>query len=251
MSSPRCSCFWMNINAWVGWCDMNYVWEVLLAARKTEIGEAGLRFYPEREPNPYVEVSFAEMNLTALEDAEVGVNPLYRFSDIFSEMFAPDIHAYEKARNLFLDVFMHYMARADLLSGMHRQEYYLWFLREDVLGKVYGERAAEAFSLFDKTEQRRIAAALLSLYRSGHGKAMFRELVTSLYENAIVYEGRDRAEALYLYVGKRETEAERKKVGFLTDTFLPVNEEVEVFYDSHFGIVDLEETMILDRVMLV
>lgn len=230
---------------------MNYVWEVLLAARKTEIGEAGLHFYPEQAPSPYVEVSFAEMNTVSLEDAEVGVNPLYRFSDIFSEMFAPDIHAYEKARSLFLDVFMHYMARSDLLSGMHRQEYYLWFLREDLLGKVYGERAAEAFSLFDKKEQRRIVTALLSLYRSGHGKAIFRELVTVLYENAIVYEGRDRAEALYLYVGRRETEEERKRVGFLTDTFLPVNEEVKVFYDSHFGIVDLEETMIMDRVVLI
>lgn len=230
---------------------MNYVWEVLLAARETEIGEAGLRFYPERAPSPYVEVSFAEMNKTALEDAEIGVNPLYRFSDIFSEVFASDLHVYEKARSLFLDVFMHYMARADLLSGMHRQEYYLWFLREDLLGKVYGEPAAEAFSLFGKRDQRRVVAALLSLYRSGHGKAIFRELVTALYENAIVYEGRDRAEALYLYVGRRETEEERKKIGFLTDTFLPVNEEVKVFYDSHFGVMDSEETMVLDRIMLI
>lgn len=230
---------------------MNYVWEVLLAARETGIGEAGLRFFPEQAPSPYVEASFAEMNMTALEDAEVGVNPLYRFNDIFSEMFAPDIHAYEKARSLFLDVFMHCMARSDLLSGMHRQEYYLRFLREELLGKVYGRRAAEAFSLFGGKEQRKIAAALLSLYRSGHGKALFRNLVTALYENAVVYEGRDRAEAIYLYVGRRGTGEERKKVGFLTDTFLPVNEEVEVFYDSHFGIVDLDETMVMDRVMLV
>ena len=230
---------------------MNYVWEVLLSARETDIAEEGLRFYPEGAPSPYVEVSFAEMNTVVLENAEVGVNPLYRFGDIFSEMFSPDLHAYEKTRTLFLDVFMHYMSRTDLLSGMHRQEYDLWFLREDLLSKVYGERAAQAFSLFDKAGQRRITSALLSLYRSGHGKAIFRELVTELYENAIVYEGRDRAEALYLYVGKRETEEERKRVGFLIDTFLPVNEEVEVFYDNHFGILDLEETMILDRIMLI
>lgn len=230
---------------------MNYVWEVLLAAREMKTGDAELHFYPEQAPSPYVEVSFAEMNLTAPEDAEVGVNPLYRFSDVFSEMFAPDVHAYEKARSLFLDVFLHCMARSDLLSGMHRQEYYLRFLREDLLGKVCGGRAAEAFSLFDIREQKRIVAALFSLYRSGHGKALFRELVTALYENAIIYEDRDRAESLYLYVGKRETAEERKRVEFLTDTFLPVNEEVKVFYDSHFGVMDLEETMVMDRVMLI
>ncbi|MBD5480398.1 MAG: hypothetical protein HDR14_14120 [Lachnospiraceae bacterium] len=230
---------------------MNYVWEVLLAARGTEIGEAGLRFYPEREPSPYVEVSFAEINTMTLENAEVGVNPLYRFNNIFSEVFSPDLHVYEKMRCLFLDILMHYMARTDLLSGMHRQEYYIWFLQTDLLGKVYGERVAEAFSLFGKEEQKRIAAALLSLYRSGQGKAVFRELVTVLYENAIVYEGKDRAEALYLYVGKRETEEEKKRVGLLIDTFLPVNEEINVFYDSHFGILDMKETMVLDRIMLI
>lgn len=230
---------------------MNYVWEVLLAARETKTGEEGLHFYAEKEPSPYVEVSFAEINTTVLEKSEVGVNPLYRFSDVFAAMFSPDICVYEKARNLFLDVFLHYIARTDLLSGMHRQEYYIRFLQEALSEKVYGERAAEAFALFDAGGQRRIAAALLSLYRSAHGKAIFRGLVTALYENAIVYEGRDRAEALYLYVGKRETQEERMRVDFLIDTFLPVSEEVKVFYDRHFGILDLEETLVIDRIMMI
>ncbi|WP_300810079.1 hypothetical protein [uncultured Acetatifactor sp.] len=230
---------------------MNYVWEVLLAARESDTEDTALHFYPEREPSPYMEASFAEMNLTAPEDDKVGVNPLYRFSDVFSGMFVPDIQDYEKARSLFLDVFMHCMARSDLRSGMHRQEYYFRFLREDLLGNVFGRQAAEAFSLFGMREQKRIVAALFSLYRSGHGKAIFRKLMTELYVDSIVYEGRDRAEALYLYVGKRETEEERKRVGFLTDTFLPVNEEVKVFYDSHFGVMDLDETMTMDRIMLI
>ena len=63
---------------------MNYVWEVLLAARESDTEDTALHFYPEREPSPYMEASFAEMNLTAPEDDKVGVNPLYRFSDVFS-----------------------------------------------------------------------------------------------------------------------------------------------------------------------
>lgn len=62
---------------------MNYVWEVLLAARESDTEDTALHFYPEREPSPYMEASFAEMNLTAPEDDKVGVNPLYRFSDVF------------------------------------------------------------------------------------------------------------------------------------------------------------------------
>lgn len=63
---------------------MNYVWEVLLAARESNTEDTELHFYPERNPSPYMEVSFAEMNLTVPENDEVGVNPLYRFNGVFS-----------------------------------------------------------------------------------------------------------------------------------------------------------------------
>lgn len=230
---------------------MNYIWEALLAAKRNGIEERKLKFSAAKEPSPYVEVSFAELNTTVLEDPEIQVNPLYRFSRIFSELLAPDVREYSEARALFLDVFLHYIARTDLLSGMHRKEYYCLFLRRELEEGVYGEKAAEAFSLFDAGQQRRIVSSLTGLYQSAYYKEIFRELVTGLYENAIVYEERDRAEVLYLYVGRKESEAERKKIRFLVDTFLQVHTEVKIFYDRHFGILDQEETMITDRILLI
>lgn len=230
---------------------VNYIWEALLAAGENGIEEKELRFLEAREPSPYVEVSFADLNTTVLEKPEVRVNPLYRFSRVFSELFSPDVREYSETRALFLDVFLHYIARTDLLSGMHRQEYYFLLLGRELEDGAYGKQAAEAFSLFDAGQQRRILSSLTGLYRSAHYREIFRELVTALYENAIIYEERDRAEIFYLYVGRRETSSERKRIRFLADTFLPVNTEVKVFYDCHFGILDLEETMVTDRILLI
>jgi len=96
-----------------------------------------------------------------------------------------------------------------------------------------------------------IVTALLGLYQSSHYKEIFIQLVKGLYENAIIYAGKDRAEAIYLYLGKAETERERKRIHFLVDTFLPLNEQVAIFYDKHFGIMDLEETMQIDKILLI
>lgn len=230
---------------------MNYVWEALLKAREQGIAEEDLRFLPEGSPSPYMEVAFDDLNKDRIEELQIKVNPLYRFSNIFSGIFAPDIREYTDTRTLLLDAFLHHAAVTDLLSGMHRQEYYYWFMAEELQKGIFGEKAAEAFALFWPRQQRRIVVSLLGLYQAGHYKEIFISLIKALYENAIVYEGRDRAETMFLYIGRRETEEERKRVGLLIDTFLPINESVEVFFDKHFGIMDVEDTMILDRILLI
>lgn len=230
---------------------MNYVWEVVLKAEEKGFDRNELHFIPAENPSPYVEISFAELNTMDLEDKQVEVNPLYRFSNVFGELFSPDNRQYIKLRDIFLDVFLHYIAETDLLSGMHKQEYYFKFLKEDLLDGVFGEKAAEAMELFDNRERRLIVTSLLGLYRSGYYEEIFRQLVRELYENSIIYAGCDKAETIYLYVGKPETEEERKRIAFLKDTFLPLNEDISVFYDRHFGIMDVEETMQMDKILLI
>lgn len=230
---------------------MNYVWEVLLAADSKNIKEQELHFLPAMSASPYVEVAFTDLNTVTLEDVETEINPLYRFTSVFSEMLSPNVSAYRDVRYLFFDAFMHYIAETDLRSGMHRQEFYYWFLMEEMQKGLFGEGSAEAFSLFDAGEQRAIITSLLGLYRSAHYKAFFIGVVKELYANAIIYEGRDRAETIFLYVGRKETDEERRRVQFLTDTFLPLNENVAVFYDEHFGVMDVEETMGMDRILLI
>lgn len=55
---------------------------------------------------------------------------------------------------------------------------------------------------------------------------------------------------LYLRWKCRDT-GERERVQFLLDTFLPIGMRTEVFYLEHFGILDMEETMVIDKVLLI
>ena len=67
----------------------------------------------------------------------------------------------------------------------------------------------------------------------------------------MIYVSMDCANELYIYVGSAETQEERARVQFLLDTFLPIGMRTEVFYLEHFGILDMEETMVIDKVLLI
>ena len=53
-----------------------------------------------------------------------------------------------------------------------------------------------------------------------------------------------------VYIGQKETEKERERVEFLRDMFLPVHYQVYLFWEHHFGIIGVEETMELDEMVL-
>lgn len=53
-----------------------------------------------------------------------------------------------------------------------------------------------------------------------------------------------------VYIGIKADEKEQKQMEFLRDMFLPVNYEVFLFWEHHFGIMDVEETMVLDEMVL-
>lgn len=73
----------------------------------------------------------------------------------------------------------------------------------------------------------------------------------NIYINSMIYVSMDCANELYIYVGSAETQEERERVQFLLDTFLPIGMRTEVFYLEHFGILDMEETMVIDKVLLI
>ncbi len=51
-------------------------------------------------------------------------------------------------------------------------------------------------------------------------------------------------------MGVREEKEEQNRLKFLQDMFLPLNCEVFLFWEHHFGIIDVKETMELDEMVL-
>ncbi len=230
---------------------MQYIWEVVLAAEKNGIKEADLQYKVAEIRSPYIEVSFCDLNTENLVQTVVEVNPFYRFYDIFSGILDINQKMYGKTKEIFADAVFHYLALTDLRMGMSKKDYYLKFLTEELESGQFGSRAKSAMQLFLGYEKRYIVLALMDTVSSGNGTEIFKRLFREIYKNSVIYVSMDCASELYIYVGKAETTEERERVRFLTDTFLPVGTRTEVFYLEHFGIVDIEETMVLDQILLI
>ncbi len=228
---------------------MNYAWEAALAADRCGIPREEVRYIPVKNGSPYMEVT-QEMLNSQEGKRRVEVNPLYRFAEAFSAIFDINQTGLEKTKEIFFDVFMQYMVQLDLRQGLSRQEYCLRFLLTDLLGGVCGGQAAEVMKNFEKEKLRRLLGLILKLYQCGSSLWLFREAMRCMYPDSLVYASNDMVRQVLIYVGIEEKEEEQKRLEFLQDMFLPISYEVFLFWDRHFGIIDVEETMILDEMVL-
>lgn len=229
---------------------MNYMWEAALAADRSGIPREAVRFVPVRNGSPYAEVVLENLNIKDLEGTLVEVNPLYRFAKEFSSVLDINLRDYEQTRLLYFDVVMHEMVQLDLRQGLSKQEYYMRFLLRDLLEGVCGTQAARVLKRFERTQLRRLLRLILKLYECGSSIYLFKEVMRCLYPDSLVYASNEAVRQVLIYVGVKESEEEREKLEFLEDLFLPINYQVFLFWEHHFGIIDVEETLCLDDMVL-
>lgn len=229
---------------------MNYAWEAVLQAEKDNRSREILRFVEAAAPSPYIEVSMVDLNLETPEEDKIEINPLYRFEDVFGRLFDKNVQEMMQTREIFFDVCMHYITQLDLREGLSKEDFYCSLIAEDINQGKYGESAAKNFSLFEKGEQKIILHSYLQLLKTENYQEEFRKAVIRLYAGAIIYENNEAAHELLVYLGVEETEKERRKLELLVELFLPVRERVFLFYEHHFGIIGVDETMVVDEMVV-
>ncbi len=229
---------------------MNYAWEAVLQAEKNKGDRNKLRFVEASTPSPYMEVSVLNLNQESPEDDRVEINPLYRLADVFGTLFDRNIAGMEQTREQLFDICLHYLVQLDLREGLSKEDFYCRLASDDIKEGRYGARTAYRFALFEKAEQKRIVRSYLQLLKTGNYLEEFRRILTQLYPYACIYENNETAYELLIYLGIKETETERERVAFLREMFLPIQENVHWFYEHHFGIIGVDETMALDEMVI-
>ena len=229
---------------------MNYAWEVVLQVEKENQNRDTLQFVEASEPSPYIEVSMTDLNMDTLEENKVEINPLYRFEDVFGKLFDKNIEEMRQTREIFFDVCMHYIVQLDLREGLSREDFYCELIANDLEQGKYGALAKRRFSLFTKSEQKLILQSYLQLLKTGNYLEEFRKVVTRLYPRTIIYENNEAVQELLVYLGIKETEKDCEKAAFFVEMFLPIQETLYFFYENNFGIIDVDETMVMDEMVI-
>lgn len=229
---------------------MNLAWEAAICADKSGFDREDIRYVPSKNSSPYVEVILENLNATTLTQPEVEINPLYRFAALFSNMFDINLSEYQKSRELFFDIYIHYIVQLDLRQGLSRKQYQLRYILKDLLADVC-EINSESVILQMEPEHVAVLLRLVwKLYRCGSSILLFKEVMKVIYPSSIIYESREKANQLLIYIGEKETEKSRGQMELLQAIFVPINKQVYLFWEHHFGIIGIDETMILDELVL-
>lgn len=229
---------------------MNYAWEAVLQAEKNNIDRNTLHFTEAYNPSPYMEVSVIDLNQESPEEERIEINPIYRLQDVFGTLFDKNITGMEQTRELFFDVCMHYIVQLDLREGLSKEDYYCMLAEADIRNGRYGPSAKESFSLFGRAEKKAILLSYMQLLKTGNYLEEFRKALVRLYPHAYIYENNETVYELLVYLGVKETERERQRAAFLREMFLPIQETVHWFYEHHFGIIGVDETMMMDEMVI-
>lgn len=229
---------------------MNFVWEAALCADRSGIDREDIRYRPTQAGSPYLEVMLENLNDSLLTQPVVEVNPLYRFSAVFSEIFDINLSECRELREIFFDIYMQYMVQLDLRQRLSRKEYQLKYILKDFLSNVCQIDSRTAVLQMARGEVPQLMQMVWKLYRCRNGVQLFRNAMRILYPSSLIYENREKTNQLLVYIGERENDEGRIRMEYLQAVFLPIHVEVYLFWDHHFGIIGIDETMIINEMVL-
>ena len=151
----------------------------------------------------------------------------------------------EYLRHLF-DAAVHILAAQETLSGLSKRDFYVQMLKRELEGGGFSASIAQALQLLSEEQKRGVASLLLAQYETGSSLLVFRQALTALYPQAMLYQLKPHPEQLLLYLGLAN--ADRRIVQMLEDLFLPLQYQVRIFWTKHFGVWDVDATLVFDEI---
>ena len=234
---------------------MNFIWDIVLQAAKDDLASQQLFFEPAEHFSPYIEQSFPCINQPHVDDVEIEINPLMRFSSIFEYILHPDVTllVFPEQRQFiayYFDMVTHILAEIDLCHGMTKREFYIRRVRLELLNGVFGDVAREGMEQLKRESQLAIADELLKVMEVGSSIESFCHIAKQIFEGCLIYQSRAHPQRLFIYLGKKRDDRLQKQWRLLRETFVPLDVEIREFWSEHFGILEVDETMRLDQIAI-
>ncbi|MGM0368833.1 MAG: iron-dependent peroxidase [Bacillota bacterium] len=225
---------------------MNYIWELIIKAKNENTPIHELTFKLPAVYSSYMELSSEMLNYDGVKP-EVEVNPYYRFFSIFKDLFDPNYIKAEELRIVLLDILLHFLAQIDLYQGMDRTEYYKLFIYREISSGSFGREVKKGIRKFSKVEKNMLLDNIYKFYNTGNQIFYLKKSIQQIFKNSVVYinrEGaRENSNEILLYIGAVPKQDNKQKLEVIETLFLPINFTTITYWQYHFGIVGLEETM--------
>jgi hypothetical protein len=228
---------------------MNYVWDIIIYLRQTGREEKDIKFIAAKSYSPYMELSHADINFDKVEK-EIEVNPYYRFYEIFKDLFNINNQEDIELRETLFDILMHFLSNIDTLQGMTKREFYIRFFLKDIEKGVLGSRIKKGFEVFSYKEKVIIVENLIRLYKTGEMLYLLKDTVRKIFKYSKIYANYETKDELLFYIPCARSSTNEAKMNFIMEFFLPIKFRTEIYWKDHFGIIGVDESMVIDSIAL-
>ena len=79
----------------------------------------------------------------------------------------------------------------------------------------------------------------------------FRQALKNIYPDVLLYQIKEKPHRILIYLGIKKTDKQVRKIKFINDMFLPIEYNVRMFWENHFGVGGVEVTLNLDEIELL
>ncbi len=228
---------------------MNYVWEVPIRAKHQQVDLSDVNFKLSQNFSPYLELSNEFLNKKEVQP-QIEVNPYYRFFTIFRQLFSADYYKYDELRNVLFDLLIHFLAQTDSYQGMDKIEFYQKFIRRDIKNNAFGTVVKDCFEYFTLAEINILLEQIYKFYSIGKHFFFLEETVKKIFSKIIFYLKQRGDNEVILFINEAKTDKNKAKLKIIKEIFLPLDYKLEVYWQDHFGIIGVEETMQINKIAI-
>lgn len=228
---------------------MNYIFELMLSMIEQEKHRETLIFRKAAEYSAYMELALDCVNQKEFHEYDVvEINPYFRYHEIFKEFFTNE--EYKELKQNLLDILIHINFETERLSGMTKRSFYQILIGEACQRGEFGVVVAQKWDVLTPAEEHIVTNALIESYTTGDVLGICKRTIHNFFPKGNVYFHHYQKEEILVYTAVVKNNTRVKKMELLIELFLPLQYEIQVYWKNHFGIIDVDETMLLDQVEL-
>lgn len=233
--------------------EFNYIWYPLTSFMEKNNWEINYRL--SAVISPYVELNLdnitnVECEIEKDEIIDIDVNPYFRFEDVFFYLTDPDNEKNNvMEKKILSNLLFHFLGEIDLYLGQCKKDIIVKEIVKDIEKGSLGKDCAGGFDLFKKYEKVIIGEVFYAMNNTFDMIEAFKYAIKLLYKDSIIYDNQYSITNIVIYLNYKESE-NKGKIELLKQLFLPLGIEVDIFWEIHFGVIDVRETSIIGEIII-
>ena len=212
-----------------------------------------VEFKVSEEISPYMEMNGyiinQDVNKKILE-----VNPYLRFFDIFYHFNEICINKdklneeYLLFKNDFENRTLLYLRKLDFINGTTILDIYCEKLISEMEKGIYGEKLKKYIEEVSIKDREIIALGIIKrIFYEYEEFKILKIIINNFFKDNIIYRNLDNENKIILYLNYKRDKQNMYRMKIVKELFLPLGFKLKIYWNNHFGIINLDEVFKIEK----